>query len=124
MHPCNSLLVLYYSTYPLTDSIQTLHLDEIISATTDKLDDSTDVPNNTPDMEDNAGTEVDVEHKYILEVNDDTLDNINVRSFKGCSFKDSNTVQARVVDRTIDGEGIVKLFVTELFIAFGLEFSL
>ena len=70
-------------------------------------------------MEDNADTEVDVERKYILEVNDDTLDNINVSS-----FKDSNTVQARVVDQTIDGEGIVKLFVTELFIAFGLEFSL
>ena len=33
-------------------------------------------------MEDNADTEVDVECKYILEVNDDTLDNI----------KDSNTV--------------------------------
>ena len=70
-------------------------------------------------MEDNADTEVDVECKYILEVNDDTLDNINVSS-----FKDSNTVQARVVDRTIDREGIVKLFVTELFIAFGLQFSL
>ena len=70
-------------------------------------------------MEENVDTEVDVERKYILEVNDDTLDNIKVGS-----FKDSNTVQARVVDRTIDGEGIVKLFVTELFIAFGLEFSL
>ena len=45
------------------------------------------VPNTTPDMEDNADTEVDVERKYILEVNDDTLDNINVSS-----FKDSNTV--------------------------------
>ena len=79
-------------------------------------------------MEDNAVTEVDVECKYILEVNDDTLDNINVCSFKGgCfkdgSYKDSNKVLARVVDQTIDGEGIVKLFVTELFIAFGLEFS-
>ena len=73
-------------------------------------------------MEDNADTEVVVERKYILEVNNGTLDNINVHSFKGGSFreKDSNTVQARVVDRTIDGEGIVKLFVTELFIAFGL----
>ena len=82
------------------------------------------VPNTTPDMEENADTEVDVKHKYILEVNDDTIDNIKVGSFKDGSFKDSNTVQARVVDRTIDGEGIVKLFVTELFIAFGLEFSL
>ena len=58
-----------------------------MSTTTDKLDDSTDVPNTTPDMEENADTEVDVERKYILEVNDDTLDNINVSS-----FKDSNTV--------------------------------
>ncbi len=57
---------------------------EIISATIDKLDDSTDVPNTTPDMEDNADKEVDVERKYILEVNDD---NINVSI-----FKDSNTV--------------------------------
>ena len=31
---------------------------------------------------------------------------------------------AGVVDRTIDGERIIKLFVSELFIAFGLEFSL
>ena len=79
-------------------------------------------------MEYNADTETDVECKYILEVNDDTSDNINVRSFKGGSFKDgsfkdSNTVQERVVEQTIDSEGIVKLFVTELFIAFGLEFS-
>ena len=74
--------------YPLTGSIQqTVLLIEIISATTDKLDDSTDVPNTTPDMEDNADSEVDVERKHILEVNDDTLDNIKVSS-----FKDSNTV--------------------------------
>ena len=38
-------------------------------------------------MEENADTEVDVERKYILKVNDDTLDNIKVGS-----FKDSNTV--------------------------------
>ena len=89
-----------------------------MSTTTDKLDDSTDVPNTTPDMEENVDTEVDVECKYILKVNDDTLDNIKVGS-----LKDLNTVEARVVDRTIDGEGIVKLFVTEPFTAFGLEFS-
>ena len=41
-----------------------------------------DVPKTTPDMEDKEDTEVDVECKYILEVNDDTLDNINVSSFK------------------------------------------
>ena len=33
-------------------------------------------------MEDNADTEVVVEHKYILEVNVGTSDNINVHSFK------------------------------------------
>ena len=45
-------------------------------------------------MEDNADTEVVVESKYIIEVNDGTLDNINVHNFKGGSFreKDSNTV--------------------------------
>ena len=58
-----------------------------MSTTTDKLDDSTVVPNTTPDMEENVDTEVDVERKYILKVNDDTLDNIKVGS-----FKDSNTV--------------------------------
>ena len=58
-----------------------------MSTTTDKLDDSTDVPNTTPDMEENVDTEVDLEHNYILEVNDDTLDNIKVDS-----LKDSNTV--------------------------------
>ena len=42
-------------------------------------------------MEDNADTEVDVERKYILEVNDETLDNINVHNFKD-GRKDSNTV--------------------------------
>ena len=33
-------------------------------------------------MEDNADTEVDVERKYILEVKDDTLENINVHGLK------------------------------------------
>ena len=42
-------------------------------------------------MEDNADTEVDVERKYILEVNDDTLDNINVLGSKD-GRKDLNTV--------------------------------
>ena len=51
-----------------------------------------DVPNTTPDMEDNADTEVYVEHKYILEVNDGTLDNIKGASCKDGSIKDTNTV--------------------------------
>ena len=66
-----------------------------MSTTTDTLDDSTVVPNTTPDMEENADTEVDVEHKYIIEVNDDTIDNNKVQddgSIKIGSFKDSNTV--------------------------------
>ena len=69
-------------------------MDEIISPSLDKLDNSTDVPNTIPDMEDNADTEVVVENKYILEFNDGTLVNINVHSFKGGNFreKDSNTV--------------------------------
>ena len=97
-----------------------------MSTTTDKLDDPTNVPNTAPDMEENVDREVDVEHKYIIEVNDDKIDNNKVLddgSIKVGSFKDSNTVQARVVDQTIDGEEIVKLFVTEPYIAFGLEFS-
>ena len=66
-----------------------------MSTTTDKLDDSTDVPNTTPDMEENADTEVDVEHKYIIIVNDDTTDNNEFQddgNIKVGSFKDSNTV--------------------------------
>ena len=66
-----------------------------MSTTTDKLDNSTDVPNTIPDMEENADIEVDVEHKYIIEVNDDTIDNNKVQdngSIKVGSFKDSNTV--------------------------------
>ena len=50
-----------------------------------------DVPKTTPDMEDNADTEVDVERKYILEVNDDTWENINIHSSKD-GRKDLNTV--------------------------------
>ena len=42
-------------------------------------------------MEENADTDVDVERKYILEVNDDTLDNINVHSFKGGSLEKIQT---------------------------------
>ena len=66
-----------------------------MSTTTDKLDDATVVPNTTPDMEENADTEVDVEHKYIIVVNDDTTDNNKVQddgNIKVGSFKDSNTV--------------------------------
>ena len=66
-----------------------------MSTTKDKLDDATVVPNTTPDMEENADTEVDVEHKYIIEVNDDAIENNKVQddgSIKVGSFKDSNTV--------------------------------
>ena len=66
-----------------------------MSTTKDKVDDATNVPNTAPDMEENADTEVDVEHKYIIKVNDDTIDNNKVQddgSIKVGSFKDSNTV--------------------------------
>ena len=46
-------------------------------------------------MEENADTEVDVERKYIIVVNDDTTDNNKVHdddSIKVDSFKDLNTV--------------------------------
>ena len=46
-------------------------------------------------MEENADTEVYVEHKYIIEVNDDAIGNNKVHddgSIKVGSFKDSNTV--------------------------------
>ena len=46
-----------------------------MSTTKDKVDDATNVPNTAPDMEENADTEVDVEHKYIIKVNDDAIDN-------------------------------------------------
>ena len=81
---------------------------EIISTTKDLLDDATNVPNTASDIEEEEDTEVEVEHKYIIKVNDDTIDN-NVVGDDG-GFKDSNTVQARDVDRTLDGEGMVELF--------------
>ncbi len=92
-----------------------------MSTTKDKVDNATNVPNTAPDMEENADTEVDVEHKYIIEVDDDTIDKNKVQD--DGSIKDSNTVQAKDVDQTIDGEGMVKLFVTGPFIASGSEFS-
>ena len=49
-----------------------------MSTTKDKVDNTTNVPNTAPDMEENADTEVDVEHKYIIEVNDDTIDSNKV----------------------------------------------
>ena len=89
------MLVPYHSTYPLTGSIsQIVLLDEIISTTKDKLDDATVIPNTTPDMEENADTEVDVEGRYIIVVNDDTTDNNEVHDegIIKVASKDSNTV--------------------------------
>ena len=45
-------------------------------------------------MEENADTEVDVERKYIIVVNDDTTDNNNVQDdgIIKVASKDSNTV--------------------------------
>ena len=61
-----------------------------MSTTKDKVDDATNVPNIAPDMEENADTEVDVEQKYIIEVNDNTIDNNKVQD--DGSIKDSNAV--------------------------------
>ena len=67
---------------------------KIISTTKDLLEDATNVPNTASDIEEEEDTEVEVEHKYIIKVKDDTIDN-NVADddggFKG-SFKYSNTV--------------------------------
>ena len=54
----------------------------------DILDDTTSVPTIAPDKE-NEDRDADSEHKYIIEVEDDRIDN---SSFKDGSFKDSNTV--------------------------------
>ena len=51
-----------------------------MSTTKDKLDNATVIPNTTPDMEENADTEVDVERKYIIIVNDDTTHNNEVHN--------------------------------------------
>ena len=65
-----------------------------MSTTKDKVDDTTNVPNTAPDMEENADTEVDVERKYIIVVNDDTTDNNEVHDdgIIKVASKDSNTV--------------------------------
>ena len=63
----------------------------------DILDNSTNVPTTAPDKE-NEDRDVELEHKYIIQVEDDTIDNNKVHdngcikgSIKG-SIKDSNTV--------------------------------
>ena len=55
----------------------------------DILDDTTSVPTTAPDKE-NEDRDVELEHKYIIQVEDDTIDNNEVRD-NGC-IKDSNTV--------------------------------
>ena len=44
----------------------------------DKLDKGTNVPTTAPDMEENEDRDVELEHKYIIQVEDDTLDNNEV----------------------------------------------
>ena len=61
-----------------------------MSTTKDKVDDSTNVPNTASDIEEEEDTKVEVEHKYIIQVNDNTSDN-NVVDDNG-GFRDSNTV--------------------------------
>ena len=55
----------------------------------DILDDATSVPTTAPDKE-NEDRDVELEHKYIIQVEDDTIDNNEVWD-NGC-IKDSNTV--------------------------------
>ena len=61
-----------------------------MSTTKDKVDDTTNVPTTARDMEENEDRDVELEHKYIIQVKDDTLDNNEVQDDGG--FKDSNTV--------------------------------
>ena len=55
----------------------------------DILDDATNVPTTAPDKE-NEDRDVELEHKYIIQVKDDTLENNKVQDDGG--IKDSNTV--------------------------------
>ena len=84
-----------------------------MSTTKDKVDDTTNVPTTVPDMEQNEDRDVELEQKYIIQVKDDTLDNNEFQD--NGDFKDSNTVQAIDVDRTLDGEGMIELFASTLF---------
>ena len=61
-----------------------------MSTTKDKDDNATNVPNTASDIEEEEDTKVKVEHKYIIQVNVDMIDN-NVVNDNG-SFKDSNTI--------------------------------
>ena len=61
-----------------------------MSTTKDKVDDTTNVPTTAPDMEENEDRDVKLEHKYIIQVKDDTLDNHEVQD--DGSIKDSNIV--------------------------------
>ena len=61
-----------------------------MSTTKDKVDDTTNVPTTARDMEKNEDRDVELEHKYIIQVKYDTLDNNEVQDDGG--FKDSNTV--------------------------------
>ena len=55
----------------------------------DILDNATNVPTTAPDKE-NEDRDVELEHKYIIQVKDDTIDKNEVWD-DGC-FKGSNTV--------------------------------
>ena len=92
-----------------------------MATTKDKNYNATNVPNTASEIEEEEDTKVIVEHKYIMEVKDDTI-NDNVVNDDG-GFKDSNTVQARDVDQTLNGEGMVVLFAGTLFIAYSDDIS-
>ena len=61
-----------------------------MSTTKDEDDNAINVPNTASEIEEEEDAKVVVEHKYIIKVKDDTIDN-NVVDDNG-GFKDSNTV--------------------------------
>ena len=61
-----------------------------MSTTKDKDDNTTNVPKTALEIEEEEDAIVKVEHKYIIQVNDDTSDNNMVDDDGG--FKDSNSV--------------------------------
>ena len=61
-----------------------------MSTKKDLLDNAANVPTTTSYMEENEDRDIELEHKYIIQVNDDTSDNNMVDDNGG--FKDSNTV--------------------------------
>jgi len=77
------------ASFPLLREHQTSGR-EIIPTTKDKLDDATNAPGTTSDIEENFHKVILV-HKYIISAVDDTIDNNEVRG--EVAEGDSNTVR-------------------------------